>query len=82
VLFSYIIFNPWQTLIVFVIPVPAIIFAFLFVAYSIYAGKQRADGDNVNHEAHIAGGVTGIIYTIILIPDAVQIFLNNLLGGF
>ena len=40
VLFAYILFQPWKLIFVFFIPVPAIIFAVLYVAYSIWSGKR------------------------------------------
>ena len=51
VLFAYILFQPWKLIFVFFIPVPAIIFAVLYVGYSIWAGKRN--NDNINHSAHL-----------------------------
>ena len=50
VLFAYILFKPWDLIFVFFIPVPAIIFAILYVGYSIWSGKRG--NSNINHSAH------------------------------
>ena len=77
VLFGFILLFPFETLYVFfALPMPAILFGVLFVAYSIYESKQ--DRGQVNHEAHIAGAVTGIVYTLVVIPDAAQRFLTQI----
>lgn len=78
VLFAYILFQPWKLIFVFFIPVPAIIFAVLYVAYSIWSGK-RGKG-NVNHSAHLWGAAYGVLMTIILEPKIVPHFLNQLLN--
>ncbi len=78
VLFSYILFNPLTTLIIFPIPIPipAIIYGVLFLVYCVYAARQ--DGDGINHDAHFFGALAGIIITIILIPESVKVFLSQL----
>ena len=78
VLFAYILFQPWKLIFVFFIPVPAIIFAVLYVAYSIWSGKRG--GSNVNHSAHLWGAAYGVLMTIILEPRIVPHFLNQLLN--
>ncbi|MDQ3040633.1 MAG: rhomboid family intramembrane serine protease, partial [Pseudomonadota bacterium] len=59
VLFAFILFDPWSTLIIFPIPVPipAFIFALLYVAYSVWMDRQGRD--NVNHSAHLWGAAYG-----------------------
>ncbi|AXY60766.1 MULTISPECIES: rhomboid family intramembrane serine protease [Acinetobacter] len=76
VLFAYILFQPWKLIFVFFIPVPAIIFAFLYVAYSIWSGKRG--NTNINHSAHLWGAAYGVIVTIILEPRMIPHFLNQL----
>ncbi|MDO4222421.1 MAG: rhomboid family intramembrane serine protease, partial [Acinetobacter sp.] len=49
VLFAFILFDPWNLIFVFFIPMPAIIFAVLYIAYSIWA-SQRGQS-NINHSA-------------------------------
>lgn len=59
VLFASIVFNPFSKLIVFPIPVPlpAWLFAILYLGYSVYMSKRG--GDNIGHRAHISGAVFG-----------------------
>lgn len=79
VLFAYILFAPWELLYIFgVIPVPAILFAVAYVWYSIKAHNMASD--NINHSAHLYGGLFGIIITIILEPRIIQYFFNQLLN--
>jgi membrane associated rhomboid family serine protease len=78
VLFAFILIDPWETLqLFFAIDVPAIVYAVLFLAYTIY--MSRRGGDNVNHDAHLWGAIYGILFTIIARPSVVNTFLNELL---
>ena len=77
VLFAYILFEPWKLIFVFFIPVPAIIFAILYVSYSIWSGKRG--NSNINHSAHLWGAAYGVIMTIILEPRIVSHFINQLM---
>lgn len=77
VLFAYILFEPWKLIFVFFIPVPAIIFAVLYVAYSVWSGKR--DNSNINHSAHLWGAAYGVIMTIIIEPRLIGHFLNKLM---
>lgn len=77
VLFSFILLAPWQTIYVFFLPVPAIIFAALYVGYSIY--MDRKGGDNVNHSAHLWGAAWGVAFTLLMEPDIISRFLDQLM---
>ncbi len=78
VIFSFILFYPWQPLYIMFIPIgiPALIFGILFLAYSIY--ESRRNRGVINHDAHIAGAVSGIVFTIAFRPEALQIFLHQI----
>ena len=77
VLFAYILFAPWELLYLFgAIPVPAILFAVAYVYYSIKA--HHAANDNINHSAHLYGGLFGVLMTIILEPRVVPYFFRQL----
>ncbi|RKG29951.1 rhomboid family intramembrane serine protease [Acinetobacter tianfuensis] len=77
VLFAYILFQPWKLIFVFFIPVPAIIFAILYVAYSIWSGKRN--NSNINHSAHLWGAAYGVIMTIIIEPRVLPHFFHQLM---
>lgn len=81
VLFSYILFYPLSKLYLFFIPIgiPAVLFGGLYLMYCVYASKQSRD--NINHDAHFFGALTGIIITILIIPGIVPHFLSALVGG-
>lgn len=76
VLFAFVLIRPWQTIQVFFIPVPAIIYAVLFLVYSVYMGKRG--GDNINHDAHFYGALFGILFTIAVRPAILNLFLSEL----
>jgi membrane associated rhomboid family serine protease len=76
VLFAFILLSPWQRIYVIVFPVPAIIYGGVFLFYSAY--MSRKGGDRVNHDAHFYGALFGILFTIAIRPDVVNVFLNEL----
>ena len=78
VLFAFILFYPWQIIWVFIIPVPAIIFAVLYVGYSIWSARKGNSG--INHSAHLWGAAYGILMTIILQPYVLLHFISALLS--
>lgn len=71
------LFNPWEMLyLYFAIPIPAIVFAALYLAYSHWASKNSRD--NIGHDAHFWGAIFGFIFTIALNPAYLSNFLTNL----
>jgi membrane associated rhomboid family serine protease len=77
VMFAFIMIDPWEQLALFgVVPMPAIIYAVLFLGYTIY--MSRRGGDNVNHDAHLWGSLFGVVFTIAVRPSVVSSFLNEL----
>jgi membrane associated rhomboid family serine protease len=75
--FSFIILAPWEKIIIFVLPVPAIIYGVFYLAYSAYSSRKGYD--NIGHDAHFWGGVFGIVYTLLLRPDLASNFMEKLL---
>ncbi|MEO9079047.1 MAG: rhomboid family intramembrane serine protease [Rhodanobacter sp.] len=76
VLFAYILIAPWQSIIVLVIPMPAIVYAVLYTAYSIYMDR-RGQG-NVNHSAHLWGAAYGVLFTILVNHRVLPHFIDAL----
>ncbi|HEV2353713.1 MAG TPA: rhomboid family intramembrane serine protease [Puia sp.] len=76
VLFAFIMISPWDKIVVFVIPMPAILYALLFLGYTIY--MSRRGSDNINHDAHLWGAIYGVLFTIAVRPGIVGNFLNEL----
>lgn len=61
VLFAYIVYYPTSMLgLYFVIPVPAVLFAFGYLAYTIWASKHSRG--RINHDAHLDGAITGMVF--------------------
>lgn len=75
IVFSYIIFFPTSTVGFFFIPMPAFVFALLYVGASIYGMKTRMG--NIGHEAHLGGAIGGVIATLLLIEGAFRILVGH-----
>jgi membrane associated rhomboid family serine protease len=76
VLFAFILLKPWAQIQVFFIPLPAIVYGVLFLVYSAY--MSRKGGDHINHDAHFYGALFGVAFTIIVHPDIINVFINEL----
>ena len=81
VLFASVMFDPRSTIYIIPIPVPipAIVFAVLYVAYSIW--MDRRGRDNVNHSAHLWGAAYGVLFTVLLEPRVLGHFTQTLIGS-
>lgn len=77
VLFAYILFAPWNLIFVFFIPMPAIVYALLYTAYTVYSARRGKD--NINHSAHLWGAGFGVVATIAIEPKLVPRFMQELL---
>src|SRR6185437_425047 len=68
VLFSFILFGPFNGLGILFLPfeIPAVIFGALYLIYCSYASKKQ--WGNINHDAHLFGALAGIMITAILHP--------------
>ena len=81
VLFSYILFYPFSTLMIFPLPIPiwACLFGVLYLIYCAYMSKNSRD--NINHDAHFFGAIAGVLVTVILVPQIVPHFFAALMGA-
>lgn len=77
VVFASILFDPWSLIVVLVVPMPAIVYAIGYIAYSVYADRYR--NDNIGHSAHLTGAIYGWLATILLEPRIVPYFFNQLM---
>lgn len=77
VLFGFVLLQPWATIYVYVVPVPAIVFAVLYTGYSIWMNRRKTD--QVNHSAHLAGAAYGVLFTVLMEPRVLEHFVVSLL---
>ncbi len=82
VIFSFIMFNPitGRLGLMFLpgIDMPAVIFGVLYLVYCNYMSKRGRD--NINHDAHFFGALSGVLITIILYPHSVHDFFGQIKG--
>lgn len=82
IVFASIILSPLTKLMLFPIPIPmpAYIFAMVYVAYSVYMDKRQSD--NVNHMAHLWGGLWGVVFMVLVYPDSLKNFFTQISESF
>jgi len=61
------------------IGIPAVLFGALYLVYCNYASKHARD--NVNHDAHMFGALSGLLITIMLDMHVVHGFLEKVSAG-
>lgn len=76
VLFAYILLKPWSTILIFAFPVPAIVFALIYLGYTIYMDRRQTD--RINHSAHLWGAIYGVLFTLALDPSVAGRFFDQL----
>jgi membrane associated rhomboid family serine protease len=76
VIFGAILFVPTADFNVFFIPMPAFIFAILYLAFTYYEMK-RGNG-YINHSAHWWGAVFGVVVMIAMYPEVVPSFIDQI----
>jgi len=81
VIFSFILYSPMSMMMIMPLPfhIPAIIYGVLYLVYCNYASKHARD--NVNHDAHFFGAITGLFITIVLNYHVINTFLQQLSLG-
>ncbi|MFM7710700.1 MAG: rhomboid family intramembrane serine protease [Ferruginibacter sp.] len=66
VVFACIVLMPWNSIYLYgALKLSSLLYAVLFLWYCIYMSKRG--GDNVNHDAHLWGSVSGVIFMGILL---------------
>jgi len=79
IVFAAIFFDPWSKIYFFgLLPVPGIIFAVLYLVYSWQMSKKP--GDNIAHDAHFFGALYGLIFPVLLKPQLLGFFVDQLLS--
>jgi membrane associated rhomboid family serine protease len=69
VLFASIVYFPRSRLLILPIPIPipAPLFAVIYLAWSYYSSRNSKD--RINHDAHIAGALTGVAFVALTDPQ-------------
>lgn len=78
VMFSAILLNPKLQLQVMFLPVavPGLVFAAGYLVYSMW--RSHSAGDGINHDAHLAGAIYGVLFTYAFEPTLVERTLKSL----
>lgn len=81
VVFASILMYPTTKmyLLILPIPAPAWIFGLLYLGYEWYMGQKGSDG--IAHDAHFAGAIVGLLFTVILDPQVVPAFIQAISGS-
>jgi len=79
IIFAFIILLPLEKIcLYFAFCMPGFILGTLYVVFSYYQGRKANDG--INHDAHLYGAVFGMIYCIILYPEALPNFIQQVMS--
>jgi membrane associated rhomboid family serine protease len=76
VLFAYVLFNPWDEIYVYFIPIRAVFAAVLYLFYEQWASKNS--NDNIGHDAHFWGALGGLVVTMVLKPSILSNFIDQI----
>lgn len=70
VIFASVALFPGMSIPLFPLPIylPGWLYALLYVAFSIYAIRSRKN--NIGHDAHLGGGLVGMVLAILMRPSA------------
>jgi len=81
IIFVYVLFQPWSMLLLFfIIPIPAIVAAVLYLVYSSWASYHSKDF--INHDAHFYGAIFGLLIALAMWPSLFRLFWDRLIYEF
>ena len=79
VIFAFIILLPLEKIcIYFALCMPGFILGTLYLVFSYYQGRKGNDG--INHDAHLYGALFGLFFCIILYPQSVPNFIQQVMS--
>ncbi len=77
VVFACILFLPLRDICLYgVLCFPGVVLGLVYLIYSFYSSKKSKDG--INHDAHLYGALFGVVYCLIVYPDSLRIFLQQM----
>ena len=78
VIFTYILFFPWNGLYIYgIIPLRAVVGGLLYLLYEQWASQNAQD--NVGHDAHFAGAIYGMLFIVLVRPSIYNDFVDRLI---
>lgn len=82
VLFTFIIFFPFESIYLLFIPIgiPAILFGVAYLAYENWASKNSRS--NIGHDAHIAGALFGLLFILLVEPKVYMHLIEQIQSYF
>lgn len=79
VIFGCILFQPLQDICLYgVLCFPGFILGTIYLIYSYMSAKKSRDG--INHDAHLYGALFGIVFCVVIYPDSVRIFIEQMMN--
>jgi membrane associated rhomboid family serine protease len=80
VLFASTVYFPNSRLLIlpFPVPIPAPLFAVIYLAFSYYS--SRTSKGRINHDAHITGALAGVVFVAVTDPHRIGALISYLRG--
>ena len=79
IVFASILLDPVSRICLYgIFCLPGFILGALYLIYTIVQARRAADG--INHDAHLYGALSGILILIILQPNIINVFFQQLKG--
>jgi membrane associated rhomboid family serine protease len=77
VIFAFILFRPLDDIcLYFALCFPGFILGTLYLVFSWYQGRKS--NDRINHDAHLYGALFGLVFCLIVYPESISIFWEQL----
>ncbi|MFN0049439.1 MAG: rhomboid family intramembrane serine protease, partial [Cytophagales bacterium] len=78
IVYASILLSPLDKIYIFFIPIgiPGFIYGIIYLIYTSYLAKQS--NDHVNHFAHFGGAIIGVLFTIVIYPPSVDLFIDQI----
>ena len=80
-IFSYVMIHPARPIYPYGIEalgLPGFVWLLLYLIYSYIMGRKQMD--NINHDAHLFGGLFGIVFTVLVIPGIASEFVDKIVN--
>jgi membrane associated rhomboid family serine protease len=78
IVFTTILFDPYNLIYIYFIPVPGIVFGIIYLVYTKIMSTKNID--NIGHDAHFWGAVYGFFFPILFYPQLAKLFFIKLIN--